>query len=375
MNIEKARSYFPHLKEDIIYFNHAATSPLNTLVTDKINEYVTERSYKLIDNFQKASGFANSTKEDIGRMINCSADRIAYLDNTSNGINILASGITWNKGDRILLNDLEFPANVYPYLNLKQEGVEVDFVKSHGGIVSAEDIISNIKPETKLVSVSFVQFLSGYKIDLEKMGNFCRSNNILFCVDAIQGLGAVKLDVQKCKIDFLSSGTQKWLLGIQGSAFIYLTEELQNSLNMKYVGWLSVEDAWNILNYDLTLQKSANRYQNGTISHIGVYALRGAMDYFLQFSWDEIENQVLKNAIHLSSKLLSAGFKPILSDCKKENLSGIVTFSHPESQKVYEHFAKNRITCSVREGMIRLSPHFYNTEEENGRVVEVLGKF
>src|SRR3972149_4682585 len=167
MNIEKARSYFPHLKEDIIYFNHAATSPLNTLVTDKINEYVTERSYKLIDNFQKASGFANSTKEDIGRMINCSADRIAYLDNTSNGINILASGITWNKGDRILLNDLEFPANVYPYLNLKQEGVEVDFVKSHGGIVSAEDIISNIKPETKLVSVSFVQFLSGYKIDLE----------------------------------------------------------------------------------------------------------------------------------------------------------------------------------------------------------------
>ncbi|MFN3693408.1 MAG: aminotransferase class V-fold PLP-dependent enzyme, partial [Ignavibacterium sp.] len=152
-------------------------------------------------------------------------------------------------------------ANVYPFLNLGRFGVKVDFVESKNGIVSAEDIIADVKPQTKLISVSFVQFLSGYKIDLEKLGSFCREHNIILSVDGIQGIGALDFDVKKFKIDFLSCGTQKWLFGAQGLAFIYLTEELQNKLKPAYVGWLSVEDAWNILDYKMELKKSANAFQ------------------------------------------------------------------------------------------------------------------
>ncbi len=187
-------------------------------------------------------------------MINCNADRIAFVDNTSNGLNILAQSIDWKKGDRILLNDIEFPANVYPFLNLKRLGVEVDFVKSENGIVTSDQIINSIKPETKLVSVSFVQFLSGYKIDLEKIGKYCRTNDIIFCVDGIQGIGAMRIDVKKCKIDFLSCGTQKWLLGMQGLAFIFVDEDFQKKMIPANVGWLSVENAWNLLDYKLDLK-------------------------------------------------------------------------------------------------------------------------
>lgn len=375
MDLNKARSYFPHTKNELIYFNHAATGPLPTTVTDKINEYTQERSFKWIDNFPRVSEYADSTKSDLGRMLNCPADRIAFTDNTSNGINIIAAGIKWKKGDRILLNNIEFPANIYPFLNLQKDGVEIDIIKSHNGIVSAEDIIENIKPGTRLVSISFVQFLTGYKADLEKIGNYCSEKDILFSVDAIQGLGALKLDVIKCKIDFLSAGTQKWLLGLQGLAFVYLTEELQKELDTKYVGWLSVEDAWNILNYDLTLLNTAARYQNGTISHIGVYAFRGAMDFFLQFSWDEIEKQVIENASYLGNSLKNIGISPLLDGCPVENLSGIVTFRHNKAQQVFEYFGKNKISCSVREGMVRLSPHFYNSKEEIDKTIDTLKNF
>lgn len=375
MDISRARDFFPHTIAGKIYFNHAATGPLSTLVTDKLNEYIRERSFEKIENYSKVKAFSDSTKEDLGKYLNCSPDRIAYTDNTTNGINILASGIKWNKGDRILLNDIEFPANVYPFLNLEKDGVIIDFVKSHDGIVSANDIISNIKPETRLVSVSFVQFLTGYRVDVEKIGKYCKEKRIIFCIDAIQGLGAFRLDVQKCNVDFLSCGTQKWMLGLQGFAFIYLTEDLQNKIDTKYAGWLSVEDAWNILNYDLTPRKTAERFQFGTISHIGVFALRGSLDFFQLFGWEKIEKQVLEVASHLTNKLKGIGIKPVLADCNEENLSGIVTFKHPEAQKVYDHLTSSQVGCAVREGMVRLSPHFYNTRDECDRLIATLKKF
>jgi cysteine desulfurase / selenocysteine lyase len=137
----------------------------------------------------------DETKRLLGNYINCEPARIAFMDNTSNGINVIANSLEWNKGDRIILNDAEFPANVYPFLNLKKRGVEVDFVRSKDGIASAEDIIETITDATRLISISYVQFLSGYRADIKKLGEVCRKKDILLCVDAIQGLGAVRLSV------------------------------------------------------------------------------------------------------------------------------------------------------------------------------------
>ncbi|MCW8823076.1 MAG: aminotransferase class V-fold PLP-dependent enzyme, partial [Ignavibacteriaceae bacterium] len=267
--IEKARSYFPYLKKGIIYFNHASTGPITTKVKERIEAFLTERSEEKIDDYYAFKDVADETKTMIGEMINCEGDRIAFLDNTTNGIIWLAQGINWKSGDRIILNDVEFPANVYPFLQLKEKGVEVDFIKSKNGIVTAEEVIDAIKPDTKLISISFVQFLSGYRVDLEKIGKACKEHGIIFSVDAIQGLGAVRLDIEKCNIDFLASGTQKWLLGLQGLAFIYVRKELQDKMKTAPIGWLAVNDAWDLLNFDLTTKETAERFQPGTLNNLG----------------------------------------------------------------------------------------------------------
>lgn len=371
-DVLKARSNFPYLLSGKIYYNHASTGPISKIVRSKLNEIIIEKSENEIDEFQKFLQTSSATKTMLAEMINSSADRIAFVDNTSNGINILAQGIKWKRGDRILLNDLEFPANVYPFLNLQRDGVEIDIVKSHNGVVSSEDIIAGIKAGTRLITVSQVQFLTGYRADLEEIGNVCKEKNIIFSVDAIQGLGAVRLDVKKQNIDFISSGSQKWLLGLQGLGFIYISEELQRKISPRYVGWLSVENAWNLLDYNLKLKSSAECFQGGTVNTLGVYALDSSLKFFKEFGYDFIEKRVLENSVYLIEKLEKIGIEPILRNVSATNIAGIVSFKHKDAKNIFDNLNKKNIICSVREGMVRFSPHFYNIREESDRVIEVL---
>lgn len=372
MDIIEAREEFSYINSGKIYFNHASTGPLSKRVLKRIEQVLYEKSESNIDEFLGLQSVIKDTKSDIALLINSSTDRIAFVDNTSNGINIIAQGIKWKKGDRILLNDLEFPANVYPFMNLQNEGVIIDFVKSHNGIVSAEDIIDNIKPDTRLVAVSYVQFLTGYRVELEKIGKVCKEKDIIFSVDAIQGLGALKLDVQKSNIDFLSAGSQKWMLGLQGLGMIYISEELQKNIVPKYIGWLSVDDAWNLLHYDLKLKKSADCFQGGTLNSIGIYALNASLNFFKEIGFDRIEEMVLNNAEYLIQRLQSIGLAPVLKNLPRKNLSGIISFKHEDSQRIFEELNKRNIHLAIREGYVRFSPHFYNTNEEIDKVTEVL---
>jgi cysteine desulfurase / selenocysteine lyase len=374
MNIIDVRNNFPYLSNGIIYFNHASSGPISSMVLNRLTELLKEKSEDKIDDYTSFLKVVEETKQILAEMINCSIDRIAFVDNTSNGINILAQSINWKKGDRILLNNIEFPANVYPFLNLKRLGVEVDFVKSENGIVTADQIIKSIKPETKLVSISFVQFLSGYKVDLEKIGNHCRANNIIFCVDGIQGIGAMQIDVRICKIDFLSCGTQKWLLGMQGLAFIYVDEEFQKKMIPANVGWLSVENAWNLLDYKLELKTSANVFQGGTLNSFGIYAFNTSLKLFRDFGFKNVESEVLSNTKYFITKLKNVGLNCILLNCKDSELSGIVTVKPENPEKTFEKLTKRKIICSLREGFIRFAPHYYNTHHEIDKVVEELQK-
>jgi selenocysteine lyase/cysteine desulfurase len=374
MNKSEVRNKFPHLDNGIIYFNHAATGPFSSLVVNRLSDLLKYKSENQIDDYDSFLRVVEETKILLAELINCNVDRIAFVDNTSNGLNILAQSMDWKKGDRILLNDVEFPANVYPFLNLQRFGVEIDFVKSENGVVTAEQIINSIRPETKLVSVSFVQFLSGYKIDLEKVGNYCRLNSIKFCVDGIQGIGAMRIDVKKCKIDFLSCGTQKWLLGMQGLAFIYVDEELQKKMYPANVGWLSVENAWNLLDFKLDLKTSANVFQGGTLNAFGIYAFNTSLKLFKDFGFDNIQSEVLSNTKYLIEKIKSIGMDCVLGNSDSQELAGIVTIKPGDPKKVFEGLEKKKIFCSLREGFIRFAPHFYNTHNEINIVVEELQK-
>lgn len=370
--IEKARNYFPYLKNGIIYFNHASTAPIITKIKKRIDEFVGERSEYALDDYWAFKAVADETKSFIGEMINCGGDRIAFLDNTTNGIIWLAQGVDWKSGDRIILNDVEFPANVYPFLQLKEKGVEIDFIKSTNGIVTADEIINAIHPKTRLISISFVQFLSGYRIDLKKIGKVCREKGIIFSVDSIQGLGAIRLDVERCNIDFLANGTQKWLLGLQGLAFIYVRKELQDKMKSAPIGWLAVKDAWNLLDFDLTTKETAERFQPGTLNNLGIYAFNSSMKLFNEFGFDEIERQVLANSIYFIDELAKFGYKSPLFSLPEKHLAGIVSFRTENGKKILEHLNQKKIVCSLREGYIRFAPHFYNTKQEIDFVVDTL---
>lgn len=364
MTIEEARKLFPHLKTDQIYFNHASLGPWCELALKRINEYALQRSGERIENYEYFLKWNSSAKEKLSKLLGITSDRLAWIDNVSIGLNILAQGLNWQTGDRIILNDIEFPSNVYPFLNLKKRGVEIDFIKNRNGIVDIEDIEKTITPKTKLISISYVQFLSGYRANIDAIGELCKKHNIIFCVDAIQAAGVVQIDVQKSKIDFLVGGTQKWLMSSQGLSYIFITNELQERIDQKYVGWISVENAWNLLDYNLKLRKNADRFQTGTINALGVAIFDAVLNLFIEFGMENIEIRILDNTNYFIEKLSELGLIPILKNVSPQNRSGIVTFKHDKSKKIFDELEKRKIYCAVREGMIRFSPHFYNTKEE-----------
>ncbi len=370
--IDEIRELFPYIKTGMIYFNHAAVAPINSKVIEEINHYLFQRSVTNIDNHEIMMKKTAEAKIKLAELLKTDAHRIAFMDNTSNGINVLAQGLKWKSGDRIILNDVEFPSNIYPFMNLKSQGVEIDLVKSKNGIVTAEEILSAVTDKTRLVSVSHVQFVSGYRIDLEKIGNVCREKKIIFSVDAIQSVGAVEMDVEKYKIDFLSCGTQKWLLGLMGLAFIYVSEELQNHLSPKYVGWASVENAWDLLNYDLVLKKNADVFQNGTVSLIAIHGLLASLELFASFGNERKNKIILDNSEYLINELKKNNLNPVLQNQSQEKLSAIVTIKSDEAKDLLMKLTNANVRASLREGMLRLSPNFYTMKDEIDKVVEIL---
>lgn len=375
MNIQEIRELFPYLNNNIVYFNHASNGPMCKPVIDRIREILIERSETKIDDYESFLSVVNETKNLLANYLNTDKDRIAFTDNTSNGINILAQGLNLESGDKIILNDIEFPANVYPFLNLRKKGVEVKFVKAIDGVVTAEDIINAVDDRTKAISVSYVQFLSGYKIDLEKLGEFCKNNNIVLAVDSIQGLGAFQLDVQKCNIDFLSNGTQKWLFGLQGMAFIYVSDKLQKQLEPAFVGWLSVVNAWDLMDYSFNIKSSASAFQTGTINTLGVYALNTSLKMLESFGYSRIENIVTDHTLFLRNKLSEEGLNLFPGQLEEKYFSGIVSFRHPDPEGLFDWLNNRKIIVSLREGVIRLSPHFYNTTSEIERVIDSIKNY
>ncbi|MGK9476266.1 aminotransferase class V-fold PLP-dependent enzyme [Melioribacter sp. OK-6-Me] len=374
MEINEIRNLFPHIKTGQIYFNHAALGPWSKPLLDRLELYSRQRSGEKIENFKFFLKWNASAKAKLAQLLNTKSNRIAWTDNVSNSINILAQGLTWKTGDQIILNDLEFPSNVYPFLNLKKHGVELTIVKNRNGIVDIEDIEQAITAKTKLISISSVQFLSGYRANIDEIGKLCRNKGIIFCVDAIQGVGAIDTDVQKFNVDFLTGGTQKWLMSMEGLAYFFISEELQERIDQKFVGWTSVEDAWNLLDYNLILKKDADRFQNGTLNTLGVALFDTMLDIFTQLGIANIERRILANTNYFIEQLSEAGFEPMLKNIPERNRAGIVTIIVDNPEKIFEELARHQIHCSLRQGLIRFSPHFYNTSDEIDMTIDILKK-
>lgn len=363
MTTAEIRACFPYLNNGLIYLNHAATSPWSTRVETAMLDFQREWTHGDIEIFERTMRTVSDAREMAAAMIGCAASRLAFSLNTSEGLNVLASGLEWKSGDRILLGELEFPSNVYPFLNLKRHGVEIDFVPQRDGIILLEDVEKMLTPRTRLVALSWVQFLSGYTIDLGALGALCRAKGVLLSVDAIQGIGARRLNLAETPVDFLSAGAQKWQMSPQGTGIIYVSEETQERIAQASLGWLSVRNAWDFANYRLDLRDDARRYENGTWNTIGLHGYHGALSLFADTGHDEVARRVRQNADHAYARASEFGFD-LLTPADPAQRAGIVTFRHPRSEEVVAQLQKRRITLSARSGCVRLSPHFYNTPEE-----------
>ncbi len=364
MTLMEIRNEFEYLKTGKVYFNHASVGPLPNRTVEAIKSYSEERSTGSINNFMHYLAIDKRAKRKLGNLIGCKPDRIAWSSSVGFSMSILAQGLNWEPGDRIILNNIEFPSNVYPFMNLQSKGVEIDFVDAKNGIVNLDDYEKLITPRTKLISISYVQFLSGYRTEIRRLSEICKSKGILLSVDVIQAAGNSLIEAEEWGVDFLTGGTQKWLCALEGLSYFYITEELQERLNQTMVGWGSVMDAWELLDYKLEYPKHAGRFQGGTPNSIGVFALNSSLDLFLKFGKEEIQKRVLDNSKYLISNLKELGFTPLLQNEEDEHLSAIVTFDAPNADDIKSKLAEKNIIVEVRVGKVRLSPHFYNTKEE-----------
>ena len=357
------RAAFSHT-ETQLYFNHASVSPFSKPVVEAVNAYAQERHLDGIENYDSLMARMETLRKLLAKSVGAHADDIAFVSNTSAGLSLLANGLDWRPGDRVLLNNLEFPSNVYPFLNLRSQGVTVDFVAHRDYYVSIPDILDALTPQTRLLSISHVQFLTGQRHDIETLGQVCAERGILFCVDAIQSLGAVAIDVKRMHIDFLATGGHKWLMGPQGQGFAYICPELRHALQPVGVGWLSVEDPWDLLDYHLRLRDDAARYELGTPNGMVITALLAARSFYDAFDSQGWTDHVLSLTTALWNGFAQRGLTPLTPESEAERL-GIVTLLYTGADALQAALAEQQVRVASREQrFLRVSPHGYNSREE-----------
>lgn len=364
MNTE-IRSLFP-VTDKFIYFNHAAVSPLSTRVRDAMTwlvDDVTQNGsahyFDWCDTYEKARHLA-------ARLVNARAQEIAFMQNTSAALSAVANGIDWRQGDNIITTNVDFPANIYPWMRLAEErGIEVKMAKEREGRIDAQEIISLIDRRTRIVSLSWVQFSSGFRADIATIGKFCREQGVIFMIDAIQGLGALQLDVVRDSVDAFAADAHKYLLGPEGIALLYVSDRILERVKPTVVGWMSVKDYENHLDYDLNYREGALRFECGTLNTAGVYGLGAALELFLEVGAETIEAHILALSDYLAAGLSARGYE-VFGSRRSGETSAIVTCTHRTQtpKNLYKLLQAKNILTAPRVGRLRISPHFYNTRAE-----------
>jgi cysteine desulfurase / selenocysteine lyase len=376
MNLEtmNLKEEFP-ITENRIFFDHAKVSPLPNRVRQAVNAFVEDTSLFGTVNYSDWMAKVESVRASFARLIHADVSEVAFVKNTSEGISIVANGLDWKPGDNVVIPDIEFPANVYPWWNLKRLGVETRFVPAIDGRVLFDDLVARVDSRTRILSVSSVECNSGFRNDLNRIGTFCKEKGILFCVDAIQSLGVLPMDVKRDHIDFLAADGHKWLLSIEGLGGFYISAKAMEKIHPAVVGWNSVINAYDFMNYDFTLRPDAQRFEEGSFNTMSIMAFGAALSLFHEVGVDNIERRVMSLGDRIIEGLQRRNFK-ILNSVIPEERSGSISFNgEMDLEKFSDYAADNQVSLTVRNGMVRLSPHFYNRESEIDRFFDLLDRF
>jgi cysteine desulfurase / selenocysteine lyase len=366
------RSEFP-ITARWAYFDHAAVAPL----TERARRTLVAWSADLAENGDVYDAERVRRVEQVRRLaaqlLNADPLDIAFVKNTSEGIGIVAEGLPWQAGDNIVTAEDEYPANLYPWMNLAERGVELRRVPSREGRIVLDDLRAAIDGRTRLVSLSFVEYASGFRNDLLAVGQMCRDKGILFLVDAIQGLGVLPLDVRDTPIDFLAADGHKWLLGPEGAGLLWMRRELVERLHPVGIGWNSVIDSRNFGRVEFRLKPHAGRWESGSLNVSGILALGASLEMLLAAGIDAVAERVLYLTDYLCDRCRQMGLT-VYSSRRPGEASGIVSLIVPGDVRALVRRCRDAgIVVNQRGGRLRVSPHAYNSAEELDRLVALLG--
>lgn len=359
------------------YMDHAAVSPLPEPARAAMVEWADDVAANGVVNISRWVHRIEEVRQLCGRLLHADPLDVAFIKNTSEGIGIVAEGIPWQSGDNVVSVEGEYPANVYPWMNLAARGVTLRSVGLRaGGAVSLDDLATAIDSQTRIVTLSWVEFASGFRNDLAAVGQLCRERGVLFFVDAIQGLGALPLDVQQTPIDFLAADGHKWLLGPEGAGVLYIRREALNCLRPINVGWNSVVGALDFSGIDFRLKPHAGRYESGTLNPGGIVALGASLELLLAVGIDSVASHILALTDQLCERLSGTAWQ-VFGRAMLETRSGIVSLEAPfglDLATALKWLRQRGVVVNVRAGRLRVSPHAYNTVEEIDRLVSLLGE-
>jgi cysteine desulfurase/selenocysteine lyase len=369
------RREFPVVR-DKIFLAHAGVCPLPGRVADAIADCA--RQSTLGDQEAFMLHRLDDARRLGARLLNCQPDEIALVGPTSLALSFVAAGLKLRRGDNILIYHDDYPSNVYPWMALADQGVEVRLLNPCGlGVIRPQDVLGQIDENTRLVALASCHFISGFRLEHAVIGKALRERGILFCLDAIQTLGAFPMTVEH--VDFLAADAHKWLLGPCGAGILYVRRELQDRLNPPIYGWHNVKNPNFVAQEQIVFRRGALKYEAGTQNLVGLVGLIAAMELALEIGIENIAAELLRKRAWLVPELRAKGFIVLNADAKPENAGGITSFFQPgkDLPALHKKLAEAGIVASLRvdrqgRNYLRLSPHFYNTDAELQRVLELL---
>jgi cysteine desulfurase / selenocysteine lyase len=356
-----ARADFP-VAANLVYMNHAAVSPLCRPAAEAMRWLATDA--ELYGSFHY-----DNLRAEAARMIHAAPGEIAIVKNTSEGIATIALGLDWKSGDKVVVFEDEFPANQYPWMKLAPRGVELVWLRPDASL----EEIDRAATGARLLAISFVQFLSGYRCDLEAIGEICRRRGVFFFVDAIQGLGAFPIDVRKAHIQALAADGHKWLTGPEGCGILYIEAAVQDQVEPVEFGWTNVACYADYGARDLTLRSDAGRYEPGTLNTIGCFGLEAAFQYLNRIGVENIAPVVQSLGDRIADGVQNKGYK-LLGQRTAQSGAGIVSFAKEsiDCRVLHRDLRAKGFITAPRAGWLRVSPHFYISLAEADALVDAL---
>ncbi|MGE4477005.1 MAG: aminotransferase class V-fold PLP-dependent enzyme [Stutzerimonas sp.] len=343
------------------YLNHAAVAPWPRRASSAVSQFAEQNATLGARDYPQWLKIENRLRERLARLLNAptSAD-VALVKNTSEALSFVAFGLDWRAGDQIVISDEEFPSNRVVWEALQPQGVEVIQVSLAGADPEA-DLLAACTPRTRLLAISAVQYASGIRLDLDRLGHGCEQRGVLLCIDAIQQLGALPFDVQQSRCAFAMADGHKWMLGPEGLGVFYCRSDLRPQLKLHEYGWHMLEHAGDYDRSDWQPARSARRFECGSPNMLGAVALEASLSLLEEVGMHQVAASLNERMEWLRAGLRQLPGIELLSPAQPERSAGIVTFrlAGSANQALFEQLKAEQVVCALRGGGIRLSPHFY----------------